>query len=58
VGDVTGGLERTNEEVASEAGVERGEEFPASETLHRGLGLDGNLSVEGGRPSRSQARRD
>jgi hypothetical protein len=43
VGDVTGGLERTNVEEASEAEVGQGREFPASETLHQGLGRDGEF---------------
>jgi hypothetical protein len=43
MGDIIGGLERTNGEVASEAGVGRGGEFLAYETLYRGLGKDGEL---------------
>jgi hypothetical protein len=42
VGDVIGGLEHTNGEAASEAGVGRGREFPASETLHQGFGRGGD----------------
>jgi hypothetical protein len=40
MGDVIGGLERTNEEAASEAEVGRDGEFPVSDTLLRGLGWD------------------
>jgi hypothetical protein len=43
VGDVIGGLERTNGEAASEAGVGQGGEFLASETSLRGLGRDGEF---------------
>jgi hypothetical protein len=41
MGDVTGGLERTNGRAASEARVGRIEELPASETLYQGLGRGG-----------------
>jgi hypothetical protein len=42
VGDVTEGLERANGRAASEAGVGRVGELPASETLYWGLGRDGD----------------
>jgi hypothetical protein len=42
VGDVTGGPERANGRAASEAGVGRVGELPASETLYWGLGRDGD----------------
>jgi hypothetical protein len=42
VGDVTKGLERANGRAASEAGVGRVGELPASETLYWGLGRDGD----------------
>jgi hypothetical protein len=50
VGDVIGGLERANGGAASEAGVRRIGEFPALETLYRGLEAE-NFLVEGCLPS-------
>jgi hypothetical protein len=47
VGDVTGGLERANGGAVSEARVRRVREFPTSETLHQGLGRNGELTCRG-----------